>query len=61
MFQLNDAQFQLDLYHRRSAEWRREATAYRLAREATSGGRHRNAWWSGSARRPRPVRVPAAL
>jgi hypothetical protein len=60
MFQFNDPQLQLDQFHQRSAEWRREAAAYRLARQASSGDRHRSAWWSRSARRPSPVRAPAA-
>jgi len=60
MFQFSDPQFQLDLYHQRSAEWRREAAASRLASEVASAGRRRHSWWSRSARRPQPVRAPAA-
>jgi len=60
MFQLNDPQFQLDLYHQRSAEWRREAAAHRLASQASAAGRHRHSWWSWSERRPQPARAPAA-
>jgi hypothetical protein len=66
MFQFNDAGFQLDQYHQRSTELRRDAEAHRLARQASGGGRqasgggrHRQAWRSRFARRPRQVQAPA--
>ncbi|MET8146845.1 hypothetical protein ACIBSW_14315 [Actinoplanes sp. NPDC049668] len=56
----NDPQYLLDLYHQRAAEWQRQAHADHLARAASGGGRHRHAWWHRPARRPGPVRAPAA-
>ncbi|MFI7597595.1 hypothetical protein [Actinoplanes sp. NPDC049681] len=61
MFSFQDPGFQLDLYHQRAGEEQRAAAAYRIAREVSTGGRHRHTWWSRPARRPRPVRAPAAL
>ena len=55
MFPLSDPQFHLELFHQREAELHRTADAYRRAREASSGGRHRR--FGG---RRRPVRAPAA-
>ena len=59
MYPLNDYQFQLDLYHQRSAEWRRTAAADHLAREMIAG-RHRNPRWHWPTRRHRPVQAPEA-
>lgn len=59
MFQLNDPQFQLDLYHQRAAEWQRAAAADHLAHEAAAAG-PRHPRWHWPTRRPRPVRAPAA-
>ena len=55
MFPLSDPQFHLDMFHQREAELHRSAAAHRLAREASSAGRHRR--FGG---RRRPVRAPAA-
>jgi len=60
MFSFQDPGFQLDLYHQRAVEQQQAATAERLAREASGGGRHRQSWWARQVRRPRPVRAPAA-
>ncbi|MEV4637385.1 hypothetical protein AB0J80_08545 [Actinoplanes sp. NPDC049548] len=56
----NDPGMQLELYHQRAREEQQAAAAYRLAREASTRGRHRHAWWPRFTRRPRPVRAPAA-
>ena len=56
MFPYNDPQTQLDLYHQRADELHREAEAYRIARSASTAGRHRR---FGRAARPKAVRAPA--
>jgi len=53
MFPLSDPQFHLDMFHQRETELHRSADAYRLAREASSAGRHRRFG------RRRPIRAPA--
>ena len=57
MYPYTDARTALDLYNQRADDLRREAAAYRLARAASSAGRHRR--FGGADRRPRPVRAPA--
>jgi len=58
MFSISDPQFQLDLYHQRSAELRRNAAHHRMAREA-GGGRHRRfGRWPRASAQPRPVETP---
>jgi hypothetical protein len=57
MFPISDPQFQLDLYHHRSAELRRNAADYRLAREAV-GRRRRFGRWPRASARPRPAQTP---
>lgn len=52
--------FQLEIYHQRSAEWRRDAAAYRLAREARAASAGRKRRWPWPVRRPQPVRAPVA-
>lgn len=51
MFPFSNPEFQLDLYHQHSAELRREAAEYRVARDLR---RRRRA----AHRRPRPARAP---
>jgi hypothetical protein len=58
MFPYQDPQIQLDLYHQRNDELRREAAAYRLAHSASRGGRHRR--FGRAARQAQPVRAPSA-
>jgi hypothetical protein len=57
MFPYHDPQMQLDLYHQRNEELRREAAAYRLAHSA-GRGRHRR--FGRAARRAQAVRAPSA-
>ena len=59
MFPLSDPEFQLDLYHQRSAEWRRDAVADHLAHEATRG-HHRRTRWPWPHRRGGPARASVA-
>lgn len=59
MFPLSDPEFQLDLYHQRSTEWRRAAAADHLAHEA-AGGHPRRTRWPWSHRRSGPARAPVA-
>jgi hypothetical protein len=58
MFPYTDPQIQLDLFHYRNDELRREAAAHRLARGTARAGRHRR--FGRASRRAQPVQPPDA-
>jgi hypothetical protein len=55
MFPISDPYLTLQLHHQRAAELRREAAAYRLARQSRAGQHRRFGRWPRASAQPRPV------